>query len=190
MWIPQSGLFHSIVKEGKKTNFENVTPRFNIRNIIDTTVSSRIKLHAVSNYIIQLKQWFIAISFIEWAKFPEPSSGSEWLTALTPSLNLYQSLIFESNIKSKCLWVVVISTVVLLNVRLGWFLFEVLPQKLIFWACLVESGLKIIFYCRAHSSILVRSPFSKLDESVISWTTDSSDVSSAKSFAFKFKTLG
>ena len=79
----------------KKTNFENVTPRFNIRNIIDTTVSCRIKLHAVSNYIIQLKQWFIAISFIEWAKFPEPSSGSEWLSALTPSLSLYQSLILN-----------------------------------------------------------------------------------------------
>ena len=125
------------------------------------------------------------MSKVSWAIF--------WIWVTLSSNTIFKSLSklnFESHIKPKCLWVVVISTVVLLNIRLGWFLFEVLPQKMIFWACLVESGLKIIFYCRAYSSILVRSPFYKLDESVISWTTDSSDVSSAKSFAFKFKTLG
>ena len=54
----------------------------------------------------------------------------------------------------------------------------------------VESGLKLIFHCTAHSSILEKSLFSRLTESLILWTTESSDVSSAKSLAFEFKSLG
>ena len=72
----------------------------------------------------------------------------------------------------------------------GWFLFEVLRLKMILWACFVASGLKLIFHCRAHSFILERSLFNRLAESVILWTTENSDVSSIKCFAFEFESLG
>ena len=67
---------------------------------------------------------------------------------------------------------------------------DVLQLKMNSWACFVGSGLKLIFHCRAHSFILERSLFNRLAESVILWTTENSDVSSAKSLTFEFKPLG
>ena len=91
---------------------------------------------------------------------------------------------------SKCMWIVVTLTILLLNIRPGWFLCEVLRLNMISWACFVGSGLKLIFHCRAHLLMLERSLFNRLAESVILWTTEKSDVSSAKSLTFEFKPLG
>ena len=60
---------------------------------------------------------------------------------------------------------------------------------MISWACFVGSELKLIFFCRALLFILERSIFSRLAESVLLWTTENSDASSANSFAFEFKQL-
>ena len=97
---------------------------------------------------------------------------------------------FESNIIHKCLWIVVTLTILLLNIRPGWFLCKFLRLNMVSWACFVGSVLKLIFHCRAHVFILERSLFNRLAETVILWTTENSDVSSAKNLTFEFKPLG
>ena len=53
-----------------------------------------------------------------------------------------------------------------------------------FWACLVVSRLKFIFYWVAHLLILTRSLFRLFPDVWVSWCiTENKDVSSAKSFA-------
>ena len=54
--------------------------------------------------------------------------------------------------------------------------------------CLI--WVKTHFHCRTHSFILEGSLFSRLAESVILWTTENSDVLSARSLTFEFKPLG
>ena len=82
---------------------------------------------------------------------------------------------FESNITPKCLWVVVTLAILLLNIMPGGFLCEVLRLNMIFWACFVGSGLKLIFHCIAYSFNLERCLFNRLAELVILWTTENSD---------------
>ena len=97
---------------------------------------------------------------------------------------------FESNIMPKCLWIEVTLTILLLNIRPGWFFCEVWRLNMISWAWFIGTGLKLIFHCRALSLVLERSLFNRLAESVILRTTENSYVSSTKSLAFEFKPLG
>ena len=53
----------------------------------------------------------------------------------------------------------------------------------------VRSELKLILHCIAQLFILEKSIFNRLVDSVVLWTTENSDVSSAKSLAFQIKLL-
>ena len=55
----------------------------------------------------------------------------------------------------------------------GWVGLFDLQLKMTFWACLLGSGLKLIF----------KSSFDSLAEAFTSWTTENNDASSAKRFA-------
>ena len=58
---------------------------------------------------------------------------------------------FKSSMIAKCLRVLVRLTMLLLNIRPGWFLFEVLWPLMISWACFFGSGLKVVSHCRTYS---------------------------------------
>ena len=55
------------------------------------------------------------------------------------------------------------------------------------WACLLGSGLKLIFHWKAQSLIFFKSLFSSFTEVVVSCFTEHRDVSSANSFALEDK---
>ena len=95
----------------------------------------------------------------------------------------------EWNTIPKCLRIVVILTMLLSNIKPGWFLCEVLRLNMISWACFVGSGIKLIFHCRVHSFISERLLFNRLAESVIILTAENSGVSSAKSLTLELKPL-
>ena len=71
----------------------------------------------------------------------------------------------------------------------GWKGFTVFWEKVTSWACLVRSGLNIIFYWYAHSEILFESSLTSSVETM-SFTIEEIDPSSAKSFTFDMKLLG
>ena len=69
----------------------------------------------------------------------------------------------------------------LLNERLGRINFLVFPLNITSCACLVKSGLKIIFHSKAQSLITVKSLRMAAVPNWMSLTTEKRDVSSAKS---------
>ena len=57
--------------------------------------------------------------------------------------------------------------------------------KMTSWACLLGSGLKLIFRWKAQSLIFFKSLFSSFAEVVMSCVTENRDVSSANNFALE-----
>ena len=76
----------------------------------------------------------------------------------------------------------ILPTGVLLKSIFGWDDLVIFLENTTSWACLLRSGLKDIFHLKAHSDIFCRSLFSSFAEMLLSFTTENSDVSSAKSF--------
>ena len=60
-------------------------------------------------------------------------------------------------------------------------------KKITSSACLLGSGLKLIFHWNAHLFIFFRSSFKFFADKVISWTTENREVSSANSLGFEIK---
>ena len=60
-------------------------------------------------------------------------------------------------------------------------------EKITSWACLLESGLKLIFHWEAHYFILERSLLSSKVVITESWITEKREVSSAKSLVLEDK---
>ena len=65
----------------------------------------------------------------------------------------------------------------------GWVNLFDLQLKMTTWACLLGSGLKLIFHWKAQLLTFFKSSFNPLAEVFISWTTENNDASSAKSIA-------
>ena len=53
--------------------------------------------------------------------------------------------------------------------------------NIIYWTCLLRSGLKFIFHLKAQLPIFFKSSLRSLAEVLISWTTENREVSSANS---------
>ena len=86
-------------------------------------------------------------------------------------------------------WEKVLLTWLLLNIKGEWGVFFNFRQKIIFCACLLVSGLKLVFHCNAQSRNFARSSFNSFAEVSTLKTTESSDLSSAKSFALEDKSF-
>ena len=105
------------------------------------------------------------------------------------SLNLRCSLksSLVSKIIPRCLWFVDCMATVLLKFNDGWFGLLSFLEKITSCACLLGSGLKLIFHRNADLFIFFRSPFKFFADKVISWTTENREVSSANSLGFEIK---
>ena len=87
----------------------------------------------------------------------------------------------------RCLWVVDWMTTVLLKFNDGGFGLISFLEKITSCACLLRSGLKLIFHWNAHLFIFFISSFKFFADKVISWTTEKKEVSSANSLGFEIK---
>ena len=76
---------------------------------------------------------------------------------------------------------------VLLKFNDGWFGLLSFLEKITSCACLLGSGLKLIFHWNAHLFIFFRSSFKFFADKVISWTTEKKEASSANSLGFETK---
>ena len=72
-----------------------------------------------------------------------------------------------------------------MNHDLNWRFLENITS----WACLLGSGLKVIFHCIVQSLILLISLFNLFADVITSWTTEKREVSSANSLKFVIKSL-
>ena len=76
------------------------------------------------------------------------------------------------------------------NVKGWWQTFFSFLEKITSWACLLGSGLKLIFHWKAHCFILERSLLSSKVVITESWITEKKEVSSAKSLVLEDKPSG
>ena len=109
------------------------------------------------------------------------------LTLFRTLLRCSSKVNLTSNVTPRCFWEEVCKTLLLLKTKDGCGSFFILRLKITSWACLLGSGLKLIFHWKAHLLIFFRSSFNSLAEAFTSWTTENNDVSSAKSFTLEDK---
>ena len=82
----------------------------------------------------------------------------------------------------KCFWVIDRVTMLLLKINEGW---DDLQEKRTSWACLLGSGLKLIFNWKTQLCILFKSSFKFFADKSLSNITEKRDVSSANSLGFE-----
>ena len=77
------------------------------------------------------------------------------------------------NINPKCFCDDARTTLLLLKRKGGWQNFSSFLEKITFWACLLRSGLKLIFHWQAHCFILEKSLLSSKEVVITeSWITE------------------
>ena len=96
------------------------------------------------------------------------------LTLFRTLLRCSSNVNLTSNVTPRCFWEEVCKTLLLLKTKDGCGSFFILWLKITSWACLLGSGLKLIFHWKAHLLIFFRSSFNSLAEN--------NDVSSATKF--------
>ena len=94
-----------------------------------------------------------------------------------------------SKITRRCVWKLTWETLLLLKSKGGCVTFFNFLLN-ISWACLQQSGLKVIFHWKAQSLIFLRSLFDSIADVFISCTTENRDVLSANSLALDDKPSG
>ena len=95
-----------------------------------------------------------------------------------------------TKITSRCVWELTWETLLLLKSKGGCVTFFNFLLNMISWACLLRSGLKVIFHWKAQSLIFFRSLFNSIADVFISCTTENREVSSANSLALDDKQSG
>ena len=85
----------------------------------------------------------------------------------------------SSSMMPRCFWYIDWVTFALLNTKEGWGIFFVLRLKMTSWACLVGSGLKLIFHWKVQLCIISKSLLRSFAEVWLSWITENNDVSSS-----------
>ena len=90
-----------------------------------------------------------------------------------------------SNVNPRCFWDILFFKGMSLNERQGWSSFLVFLLNITSCACLVKSGLKIIFHWKAQLLITDRSLRKVAALDWMSLTTEKRDVLSAKRFQFE-----
>ena len=92
---------------------------------------------------------------------------------------------FLSSCIPKCFWEFVWATGMLLKVKGGWGDTNLLREKIISWACLEISALKLIFHWKVHFVVLVKSLFKSFVAILILCTVANSEISSVNSFGLQ-----
>ena len=95
-----------------------------------------------------------------------------------------------SKIIPRCVWELIWETLLLLKSKEGCVVFFNFLLNMISWACLLWSGVKVIFHWKAHSLIFFRSLFNSITDAFISCTTENREISSANSLALDDKPPG
>ena len=95
-----------------------------------------------------------------------------------------------SKIIPRCIWKITWETLLLLKSKGGCGAFFNFLLNMISWACLLRSGLKVIFHWKAQSLIFFRSLFNSIVDVLMSCTTENREVSSANSLALDNKPSG
>ena len=95
-----------------------------------------------------------------------------------------------SKITPRCVWKLTWETLLLLKSKGGCVIFFNFLLNIIAWACLLRSGLKVIFQWKAESLIFFMSMFNSVVDMFISCTTENSKVSSANSLPLDDKPSG
>ena len=97
----------------------------------------------------------------------------------------WKSSLVSENIP-KCFWVSDWVTTLLLKIKEGWDDFWILPEKITCWACLLGSGLKLIFDWKAQLLILFKSSFKFFANKSLSNITEKRNLLSVFSDKTKF----
>ena len=84
-----------------------------------------------------------------------------------------------SNTIPRCLWVDDDLTKFWLKYDGGWLILLIFLLKITSWACLLGSGLNIIFHWKVQLLIFMKSLFKSFAVEFISWTTENREVPSA-----------
>ena len=90
-----------------------------------------------------------------------------------------------SNVNPRCFWDILFFKAMSLNERQGWSSFLIFLLNITSCACLVKSGLKIIFHWKAQLLITARSLRKVAALDWMSLTTEKRDASLAKSLQFE-----
>ena len=99
------------------------------------------------------------------------------LTLANTLLRCSSNVNLKSNMTPRRFWEKVWETLSLLKTKSGWVGLFYLRLKISSWACLLWSGLKLIFYRKAQSVTFFKSSFNSFVEMFTSWTTENNDVS-------------
>ena len=92
---------------------------------------------------------------------------------------------FVSNVKPRCFWNKLFLNGILLNKRVGWSNFLIFLLNISCCACLLRSGLKIIFHWKSQLVIEFRSFLKVVALVRMIFITEKRHVSSAKSLSFE-----
>ena len=84
----------------------------------------------------------------------------------------------------RCFWYGVCKTILLLKHNKWWRIFLAFLLKIISWACLLVSGLKLLYHWKAHLLIWYKWLLNSFAEVSTSWITENKDVSSANNFTW------
>ena len=108
---------------------------------------------------------------------------------LLPLLNMLLRCSWKFSLVSKnipkCFWVSDWFTILLLKINEGWDDFWILQEKITSCACLLESGLKLIFHWQAQLFILLKSSFKFFADKFLSNIIEKRNVSPANSLEFE-----
>ena len=92
-----------------------------------------------------------------------------------------------SNTIPRCLWADDDLTKFWLKYNGGWSILLIFLLKMTSWACLLESGLNLIFHWKAQLLNFIKSLFKSFADEFILWMTEKREVSSANNLGFEVK---
>ena len=94
---------------------------------------------------------------------------------------------FLPNCIPKCFWEFVLATAMLLKVKGGWDVTDLLREKINSWPYLEISGLKLIFHWKVHCIILAKSLFKSFVTLLILCTVANNEVLSTNKFGLHWR---
>ena len=92
-----------------------------------------------------------------------------------------------SNTIQRCLWIDGDLTKFWLKYKGGWSILLIFLLKITSWACLLGSGLDLIFQWKVQLLIFIKSLFKSFAAELILWATENREVSSANNLGFQYK---
>ena len=97
---------------------------------------------------------------------------SFWGFLLNTFFRCFANVNVTSKITLRCVWELTWETLLLLTSKGGCVSFFNLQLNIIFWACILQSGSKVILYWKAQSLVFFRSLFNSIADVFTSCTTE------------------